>query len=189
MIACSCGETRAHVIARRRTADFLDVELWSDGPVTSRFGHALPGVPIARPRSASSLALALCAGWLFVGEVEIHDTDDLGDLYAACKWAAARDGLPGTVRARLAEMRTPRLTPVWTVLRTDRDGRPTERVWRLPRMRWPGTVVWDHVSVGARGRRYEIFYEVSGSDGTYTSSGLRFRTLDEVSAHLREVQS
>jgi hypothetical protein len=103
MTACSCGETRAHVIARRRTADFRDVELWSDGSVTGRFGHALPGVPIARPRSASSLALALRAGWLFMGEVEIHDTDDLGDLYAACKWAAARDGLPGTVRARLAD--------------------------------------------------------------------------------------
>ena len=151
--------------------------------VTGRFGFKLEGVPVARPRTAEAEAVSvgLRAGWLFLGEVEIHPYADLGVLYQACRWAAARDGLPGTVRARLA--RPARLTPVWTVVSADRDGNPTCRYWRLPRMVSPGTVVWDHVSVGASGGRYEIGHVAPGDD-VFSTTGIRFATLAEATAHI-----
>jgi hypothetical protein len=186
---CSCGHDRAHVISRRLTADGISVELWSDGPITGRFGFALPGVPVVRPRTVESLHVALRAGRLLTGEVCLYDVTDLGDLYDACRWVAMRDGLPGDVRARIAEMRRPRLTPVWTVLSADRDGRPTLRSWRLPRLLLPGVAVWDHVSVGASGGRYEIAHEIPGSRGSYRSSGIRFRTIAETCSHLLSLRA
>ena len=66
---------------------------------------------------------------------------------------------------------------------TDRDGTPTERVWRLPAIRWPGLVIWDHVNAG-RGGRYEVFYRALGVADTYQTTGIRFATLAKVTAHL-----
>jgi hypothetical protein len=185
---CSCGESRPHVVARRTTADGVSVEVWDNGAITGRFGFKLEGVPIARPRTQNAVDLARRAGQLFAGEVCIHDAADLGALYEACRWAAARDGLPGTVRARLAALQAPTLTPVWTVVSTDRDGRPTCRYWRLPRLLSPGTVVWDHVSVGASGGRYEIG-RVSPGDNVFSTGGIRFHTLSEVSAFILSERS
>lgn len=186
-ITCPCGSPHPHKIARRATADGISVEVWSDGAITGRMGFKLPGVPIARPRTDEAITLALAAAWLLAGEVEIHDLDEMGDLYAACRWTAARGGLPGDVRARLADIRRPKVSPVWTVLSTDRDGNATERYWRLPRLRWPGMVVWDHVSVGASGGRYEIMHTVSGTQDTCVPSGIRFATLAELADHLMTV--
>jgi hypothetical protein len=186
MNTCICGTTEPHVIARRMTADRIGVALWQDGAITGRFATGFPGVPIVRPRTSEARNLALRAGWLFMGEVEVHETDNLGDLYAACRWAAARDGLPGTVRARLAEIAKPGdLVPVWETVSVDRDGKVTSRYWRLPRMISAGTVVWDHVSVGASGGRYEIHHVVPGSKGeTVVPTGIRFTTLAAVSGFI-----
>ncbi len=186
--SCSCGTSTPHVIARRMTADGIGVALHHDGAVTGRFGSGLEGVPVARPRTREARELALRVGWLFAGEVSLYDYSELGLLYAACRWAAAHDGLPGTVRSRMAK--PARLTPVWTVVSADRDGRPTCRYWRLPRLISPGTVVWDHVSVGASGGRYEIHRIVRGSnDQTCNPSGIRFHTLDEVSSFILSEKS
>ncbi len=185
-ILCSCGEREPHVIALRTACDGVGVALWSDGAVTGHFGNALPCVPIMRPRTAAARCQALKAGRLLLGEVCIYRADELGDLYQACRWAAARDGLPGTVRARLTELRRGTLAPRWEVAETDRDGRTKARYWRVPRMIAGGTVVWDHVSSG-RGGRYEIMREASGSRGqTVMPSGIRFARLADVSRFLLE---
>lgn len=175
--ACSCGNTCDHVVARRTTFDGIHVQMHSDGAIVGRMGFKLEGVPVASPRTAEARGASIRAGWLFMGEVEAYDHDDLGALYEACRWAAARDGLPGTVRARLARPR--RIAPVWTVVVADRDGHATSRYWRLPRMISPGTVLWDHVSVGASGGRYEIHRVTPGSGQlTCEPTGIRFRTID-----------
>lgn len=183
---CSCGHDRAHQVAQRLTADGIAVVLWSDGPVTGRMGFALDGVPVARPATNEAREAALAAGWLLLGEVALYDYADLGALYAACRWAADRGRGPGAVRERLAALSSPRLRPVWEVYQTDRDGRPTVRVWRLPRVRWPGLAVWDHVSVGAQGARYELFHVDRDNVGTRT--GFRFSRLADLARHLHEVQ-
>jgi len=180
---CRCDEVAPHVVARRLTTDGIGVEVWQDGAITGRLGFGLEGVPVVRPRSRGSVSLAQRAGWLFAGEVEAHAYVDLGALYAACRWAAERDGLPGTVRARLAQLQQPALAPVWTVTDTDRDGTPTERVWRLPRLRWPGVVVFDHVNQGRRGR-YEICTLTPGVADTVTTTGLHFSTQAQLIACL-----
>lgn len=187
---CTCGEPESHVIAKRRTADNIAVLLWSDGAVTGRFGD-LPDVTRVRPRTREATNAALRAGWLLMGEVEIHNLSEVPALYGACRWTAERDGLPGTVRARLTEMRRPSLTPVWTVEMTDRDGKPTSRYWRLPRLVSPGTVLWDHVSVGAAGGRYEIHRIIPGTHGeTCMPSGILFSTIrDAISFILAERDS
>jgi hypothetical protein len=172
----------AEQVARRTTADGVGVVLWSDGAVSGRLGCKLPGVPVAAPRTDEGRRLALAAGWLFMGEVEIYDLDETPALYSACRWAAERNGLPGDVRARMAALAAPAVRPSWEVVRTDRDGRPTTRVWRLPRVRWPGLAVWDHVSVGASGGRYELM-AVDRQD-VCTPTGLRFSRLADLAAHL-----
>ncbi len=181
---CSCGHDHAHQIAKRLTADGIAVILWSNGPVTGRMGFALDGVPVARPATEEARAVALAAGWLLLGEVALYDYADLGALYAACRWTAERGGGPGAVRARLAALAAPAVRPVWEVYQTDRDGRPTVRVWLLPRVRWPGLAVWDHVSVGARGARYELFHV--DRDGVGTTTGLRFARLADLARHLTD---
>ena len=100
--SCSCGTSTPHVIARRMTADGIGVVLHHDGAVTGRFGSGLAGVPVVRPRTSEARDLALRAGWIFADEVCLYDYSELGALYAACRWAAAHDGLPGTVRDRMA---------------------------------------------------------------------------------------
>lgn len=187
---CSCGEGRAHEVARRRTADGVSVLLWSDGQVTGRLGYRIEGVPMVRPRSAEGRALAMRAGRLLMGEVCVHDAADLGALYEACRWVARRGGLPGDVRRRVRDARRPAIRPVWTVLSADRDGRPTSRVWRLPRMRWPGLAVWDNCAPNSGGRgRYELTQVVRGSRDTYESTGFFFADLRELAAHLHGVST
>lgn len=181
---CTCGEVALHTVARRSTADGKHVLLWSDGSLTWALGYAIKGS--AFPRTAEQRERALRAGWLVVGEVCIHNADDVSDLVAAARWVADRDanGLPGDVRARLRAMRTPSgPKPVWTVLEADRDGRPTLRVWKLPRLGWSGLAVWHE-----RGR-FEVMREVRRGAGTYETTGFRASTLRGVRALLLQMRS
>jgi len=52
---CTCGDRAEHIIARRRTADGHDLHLHAGGALTGAVGYALPGVPVARPRTLDAL--------------------------------------------------------------------------------------------------------------------------------------
>jgi hypothetical protein len=181
---CSCGEPSPHVIARRRTLDGYDVCLWDDGAITGALGYRINGVPMRRPRTEAARALARTAGRLLLGEACIRNLAELGPVYAAAERAAREDGLPGTLRRYLNEARLPTLA--WTVLHADRDGRPVERVARLPRLRWPGLVVWDFCGgPGSANGRYVLM--TATRDGTAYPTGLAFRNLAALWAHLRDL--
>ena len=171
----------AKVIARRKTADGQIVLLWSDGSITGSMSYKLSGVPMTKNSRV---------GWLFMGEVALFDIDELHALYKAAKWAAKHNGQPGDVRARAHKILEPKplkLKPTWTVLSADRDGKPTERYWKLDRIRWPGLVVWDHVNKFSRGGRYEVA-SVDRAGVVDPGSGIRFRNMTEVSKHLATVK-
>lgn len=189
---CSCGNAEPHVIARRRTFDGKDVCLWDDGTLTWAFGFAVKGAWF-KPSEANR-DRALAAGWLVLGEVEIYDACEVSGLVQAARWAADRDGLPGTMRDRLHQPR-PVMAPAWTVLSADRNNKPTERVWTLPRLGpWAGHAVWDYCSQG-RGGRYALYRRLPparGHDGsrtgdsTYEPTGIRFATQAALLAWLAE---
>lgn len=189
---CSCGGPHPHEVAWRPTLDGVHIHLWSDGPVTGAMGVGLQGIPIVRPRTPEAQHQALVAGRLLLGEVCIYDLSDLPTVYAAARKAAAKDGLPGTMRdeMRRAAGRQPPMRLDWRVLCTDRDGRPRERFAYLPRLRWPGRGVWDFCGgPGSSGGRYVLAHRIHKgrrfADETWdTSTGLRFRTLAELWAHL-----
>lgn len=171
------------VIARRTTADGKTVVLWSDGSLTwGRMGTVIKGSPHARTPAQKQEARE--AGWRVLGEVELYDAAEVPRLIAAARKVARSGGTPGDVRAEYARsgQREQRLTPVWKVYQTDRDGRPKVRVWRLPRLLYGGIVVWDETS--PRGR-YHVMREIRGT-GTLESTGIHFRDLDKLSAFLLE---
>jgi len=187
--ACTCGSTEPHTVARRRAADGTRVALWSDGSVSGPLGYALDGVPMRRPRSAESHDRAMRAGWLFLGEVGLYDADELGLLYAACERVARAGGAPGDARAAFAALTAPALpTPKWEVYRTDRDGKPTLRWWRLPRLFWPGLVVMDHCGHEA-GPRYRVCRVAAHEQGTARFTGMAFANQADLAAYLAEVRS
>lgn len=184
-MACTCGNHESHIVSRRRSADGLDLCLWSDGMVTGALGFRIRGIPCRRPRTNQAQDLALKAGRLFLGEACIFDRDELPALYQAAEKAARLDGLPGTVRRLVRQAQEPKGPALsWAVLHSDRDGKPTERVCHLPRLAWPGMVVFDfcgHVH-SSRGR-YRLFSERGGA---CHDTGFAFRNLAELQAHLRE---
>lgn len=173
--ACTCGNHEDHIIARRMTADGKSVLLWADGSLTWALGHAIRGS--AHPRTDAQRAMALRAGRLVLGDVCLYDGNEVSDLVAAARWAAKRDGLPGTMRARFSSRRQPKPRPQWTVLSADASGRPTERVWRLNRMQHPGLAIWNE-----RGR-YSVMFEI-GRTGTFEPTGISGRSLAVVLSHL-----
>ena len=181
---CSCGNTQTHIAATRQTFDGIGVAMWSDGALTGCLGARLLDVPVARPKTNEARSLATRIGRLFLGEVCLYSANELGPLYKACRWAAERDGLPGTVRSRLKALNAPRFVPSWTVVETDRDGKVRERYWRLPRLLAAGTVIWDFAN---QSDRYQIMYSLPGSHGESLSpSGIKFKTLNEVSKFIQE---
>jgi hypothetical protein len=109
---CPCAESDPHVIARRSTSDGKHVLLWQDGSLTWALGEAIKG--FAFPRTTEQARLALAAGRLVLGEVCLWDAMDVPDLVSAARWAAARHGTPGDLRARMKAVRERRST--------DRDG-------------------------------------------------------------------
>ena len=170
---CSCDDHTDHVVGRRTTADGKRVSLWSDGSLPWALGYAIRGS--AHPRTEGQRSRALTAGWLVLGEVCLYDASEVSGLISAARWSADRDGSPGTMRARLHRSAAPK--PVWEVLQTDRDGRPTSRVWRLPRIQFPGVAIWHE-----RGT-YEVMHEI-GHTGTFSPTGIRSKTLRGVWAQL-----
>ena len=183
---CSCGDPSPHIVARRTTIDGRIVVCWDDGAITTPLGRGIEGVPIARARTPDTILLARLAGALFMGEVALYGLGELGELYRACRWAAERDGLHGTVRARLAR-ESPTLKPRWVVAMTDQQGRATERSWVLPRVRWPGVVVVDHPLEA--GGRYVIVRRANGLEGADTwKKEARFRTIANLVKYLMEVK-
>jgi hypothetical protein len=184
---CSCGESEPHVIARRRTADGIGVDFWHDGAITGLFGRALPGVPVARPRSAEGLALTQATANLVAGEIELYDLADLPRLVDVARRVAKRGGLPGDLRAAFHAADEPTIRLVWTTYETDRDGAPTVRVARLDRIRWPGLVVWHE-----RGH-YEVMALRQGSvlggrsREALVDTGFSFATQRDLCAHLAAV--
>lgn len=173
----TAAEMTDTIIARRNTADGKMVCLWVDGSLTWALGSAVRGAWMSPP--AGRREVALRSGWLVLGELEVYDAAEVPDLARAARWAAERDGTPGTMRARMHRGQ-PGLVPRWTVLETRRDGTPSERVWVLPRIgKHAGTAVFD---LGG-GRRYHVMHRVS-RDGTYAPTGCCFSTVREVIAHL-----
>lgn len=184
---CSCGDASAHVIMRRHTADGIEICLWENGAITGALGIGLRGVPVARPKTEAAVNLARRTGRLMLGEVCLYDADELSALYIAARKAALSDGLPGTLRAayRAARDRRALLAFNWTVLSADRDGNATERVARLPRLRWPGVAVWDYCGgPGSSRGRYHLVRETQRGSGTYAETGFVFGTLSALCAHL-----
>lgn len=185
---CSCGESAPHVIAKRETADGIGVWIWHDGAITGRHGRAIPGVPVARPRTAKSLDLARIAAYLISGDVEMYDTAELPRLYACARKVAARGGSRCDMSKALAEGDQPAVRFSWCVYATDRTGAATVRVARLDRIRWPGLAVWHESG------RYLLMACVQRSAPGARSAevleptGFAFGSQRELSEHLLTVQ-
>lgn len=196
-IACTCGNAAPHRIAWRRTADGAHVELWHDGALTGAGGLALPGVPIARPRTEEARRQALAAGWLVVGELArttedpaaaLYDAAELPTLYATARRLVARaPGVaPGELRAAFAEAEEraalERFPVRWETIA------PGCRVGHLPRIRWPGLAVWHERGV------YEVMMvqhiAAMGERGgdALVPTGFRFTTLRDLVRHLMTEQ-
>ena len=163
---------KATKIARRITSDGAHVILWSDGSVLLPLGQHIPGWGQRRLKGR--------AGWLFLGEIELYDLEELPALAKAARWADRGEKTPGEMRAYLH--RPPPLNLVWDVARTDPSGRPSLRTCVLDKFRWPGLAVWHE-----RGRYTLCTVETSGADLTCFPTGFVFRSLSNLSAHLREI--
>jgi len=129
-----------------------------------------------RPRTPGGVELALRAGWLVLGDVELYKDSEVPSLVASARWAAERGLGPGAMREHLHHA-PPVLHPTWTVLEANRDGLPRVRVWRLPRIRWPGLAVWLEKGV------YTVCRQLERSD-TYESTGFTFTNLADLSTFL-----
>lgn len=194
MNACACGDARPHRVAWRRTSDGAHVELWHDGSLTGAGGLALPGVPIARPRTEEARREALAAGWLVAGELArssedpsaaLYDAAELPTLYTVARRLVASRGLavtPGELRAAFAETgeraAIERFPVRWETIA------PGCRVGHLPRIRWPGLAVWHERGV------YEVMMaQRVAAAGARTAealvpTGFRFTALRDLVRHL-----
>jgi hypothetical protein len=164
-------------IAKRRTARGTLIYLWPDGALTWAMGQYVKGSPHAR--TPEQIEKALTAGWMVFGEVELYDDDEVPDLIRAARWAADRGLDPGAMRERLHAPHV--MKPVWTVIETDRDGRPKVRSWILPRIAWPGLAVWSEKG------EYSVWSEI-GRSGSYQPTGMTFTNLRDLTKYLEEVR-
>ena len=186
---CTCGETKPHIIATRTDLDGLHVTMWDDGAITGALGIGIKGVPIRRPKTAEQIEATRRIGRLFMGEVCIHSRAELPAVYAAAERAAKIDGLPGTLRRIYRERAAPRFTLKWTVEHADTRGQPVERSCRLPRMWWPGLVVFDFCgSTGSARGRYQLWRD-DKRDGCCTPTGFQFATMRDLHAHLDSIKA
>lgn len=181
------SKTKDEVIGRRKTSDDKDVALWSDGTLTwGRLGTAIKGSPHAK--TPAQVEAARRTGWLVLGEVELYDAAEVPRLIAAARKVAERGGSPGDLRSAFArgQAKEERLTPSWTTIEADRDGRPVVRVWKLPRLLYGGLAVWDERrGRGASRGRYQVMREI-GRTGTYAPTGDDFHDLEALSEWLRQ---
>ncbi len=178
-INCSCGTADHHEVARATSFDGVTVCLWSDGGLTGRLGRYIKGLP-ARPRTANAIA----AGRLFLQCIDLYEQREFAQLYKAARKACRLDAQPGTVRRFYSEAsrRDSRPSVKWEVLRTDSRGKATERVTILPRLRWPGLVVFDFCGgPGSASGRYQLF---SRDGDCARPTGFAFRNLADLWSHL-----
>jgi hypothetical protein len=185
---CTCGDRDEHIAARRRTADGFDVHLLSGGALVGYMG-ALPGVPVARPRTADALARDLAAGWLVVGVVALYDLGELGMLYdVARKLVTSRpDATPGDLRAAFAAAEEG--AQLDRIARSIRWEHVSGDLYagRLPRLRWP------HTAVSREGGRYNVCVIVSRlGAGSWVGevaepTGHSFTNLRDLARHLRAI--
>lgn len=126
---CSCGETKVHDVAHRRTYDERGVILWSDGDLTFAFS-GIPGVGKLR-----DVERARRIGWLVIDEVCIFTAAELPLLVKTAR-ALPAGALPGDLRRAFREASAPswRLPGGWTVESADPHGRVLRRVWYFPRL-------------------------------------------------------
>lgn len=177
-------KVKSEIIARRKTSDDKAVSLWSDGSLTWGAWNVIKGSPHAK--TDEQIREALDAGWLVMGEIELYDADEVPRLIEVARKVARRGGLPGDLRREFAKGAP--LRPHWQVQETDRKGRPTVRVWRLPRLSHPGMVIWDEVR-GSHGSRYRVMTEIlerGRRSGTLADTGVRFKDLASLGKYLRE---
>lgn len=182
-MTCSCGESGHHVIARRVTADGKHVLAWDDGTLTWALGYAIRGS--ANPRTPEGRERARRAAWLVLEDVCLFNADEVPALVKAARWAAES----GSGRAGMwGRLRGPKrgtvagLVPRWTVRQTDRDGRPTLRVWTLPRLAYPGLVVWHERGI------YEVLLADPQDPEVVRDTGFRARTLRELGELLPQLR-
>lgn len=178
---------KPEIIARRRTSDGKSVLLWNDGTLTWGMYDAIKRSP--RAHTDEQIREALNAGWLVMGEIESYAAAEVPRLIEAARKVARRGGVVGDLRREFAKDSP--LRPHWVVQETDREGRPTIRVWRLPRMSHPGVVIWDEVR-GSHGARYRVMTEImerGRGSGTLVDTGVRFKDLTSLSKYLRETSA
>ena len=78
---------------------------------------------------------------------------------------------------------------IWHVQCADRNGKPTERTCRLPRMWWPGMAIFDYCGgPGSKDGRYVVGYFRSNAPNTFIATGFAFRNLRDLWAHLDEIR-
>ncbi len=175
-ITCSCGlhcrGAEAHVVACRTTDDGITIKLWSDGCITS----GINTIVAQGARTDAAVDIYLRAGRMVMDWISVYDFNDVRPMVDAARWAAKRGLDHSAMRARMN--RAEPLRPVWTTTQTDRDGKPTEQWWVLPRMRWPGLAVF------RSGGEYLLMQRHGRSD-TYSPTGFRFSNLEKLAAHLR----
>jgi hypothetical protein len=165
---------RAEVMARRRTADGMIVELWSDSSVTTgAFGTIVVGATAAA--SDETVRLNVLAGWLAINDACLYDAAEIRALVLAARKGVRQASVDPLAYMRRAMNGPAAIKPVWSVLETDRDGRPVVRVWRLPALAFGrGMAVWNE-----RGC-YELMREIPGSRGTYAPTGIRASSLRDL---------
>jgi len=184
--ACTCGEAHPHEVMRRHTADGISVHLESDGKVIGLFGRSLAGVPVRRPRTAESQRRALKAGRLLLNALGFYDAKELGALYAdACE--AARRGVEIRDVQRERKEAKPAPPPLnWSTVHADRDGKPTERHARLPRLMWPDLAVADYCGgSGSKNGRYVLLRRDTAEGRECWRVVNAFRNLDALWAFVR----
>lgn len=177
---CSCGQLTPHAILSRQTSDGETITLYSTGVFSGRW----PGLPVRAPTPAD-LPFRLKAGRMFLGDLCLYSSEEVGAVWKAAVKAARGDGLPGTLRRLYRVANTPRLPLHWQITAADRQGRPTERQARLSALRWPGLAVFDFCGgPGSSRGRYQVF-SVQGE--TAFPTGMCFSRLKDLQAYLEDL--
>lgn len=181
---CTCGEAHPHVVMERRTEDGKLIELSSDGAMAVTWARSYIAGPM---RTAEGQERALKVGRAILSWAETMPEDEIADLYRrGRKLDPAPDSLADLRKRLEGAAKLPLLA--WRVTGADRQGRPTERHARLPRLRWPGMWVLDTCGgPGSSRGRYHLLAVVGANaagDVTLSATGLEFRTLAALWAHL-----
>lgn len=156
--------------------------------VTGRFGRGLPGVTIVRPRTAEAIERERRAALLLADEVSLYDLAELPRLYDCARRVAAKGGGRREMLVAFAATKAPTVEFSWETYQTDRDGKPTVRVARLDRIRWPGYAVWHEsgiyklFAIARRG-----FPGCAHMEEVLEPTGFEFKTQRDLCKHLHEI--